>query len=322
MANPDPVLQQSVRYGEQYTSRALNQKFAGVIKPGIYRGFKLVPGDDSSVQVVNGADGKSGVAVFERDDYSLTVIMTDGGYVDIPAYGDWFICLECCYALSPAQSYQRIVARESVEPYHVVLGKVLFDDTGVYIRDEDRMDAEILTHMEVEEIKDKFKDEVQIALDKADEALVTAIDIMDCKVEEVIDIINDKLADALDDAHAVNAETRELLESAANINGVKNDIVLSTGIIRNATRLTRLELLHAGYDWGDLPPVEIIPPENPDNPDNPNPDNPDNPNPDNPDVPENPDTPENPNNPGNCNCNCCGNSNRLYLEVRKIQVED
>lgn len=318
MPNPDPVLQQSVRYGEQYTSRALNQKFAGIIKPGIYRGFKLAPGDESSIQVVNGADGKPGVAVFERDDYSLTVIMTDGGYVNIPAYGDWFVCLECRYALSPAQSYQRIVARESVEPYHVVLGKVLFDDTGLYIREEGRMDAEILTHMEVEEIKDKFKGEVQIALDRADAALVNAIDEMDCKVEEAVEIINDKLADALDDAHAVNAETRELLESAANIDGVKNDIILSTSMIRLATRATRLELLHQGYDWSDLPPVEIIPPDNPpipDNPDNPNPDNPDNPNPDKPDTPDNPD------NPGGCNCNCCG-TDRLYIEVREIETKD
>ncbi len=97
------------------------------------------------------------------------------------------------------------------------IGKVLFDDTGLYIREEGRMDAEILTHMEVEEIKDKFKGEVQIALDRADAALVNAIDEMDCKVEEAVEIINDKLADALDDAHAVNAETRELLESAAEI---------------------------------------------------------------------------------------------------------
>lgn len=188
MANPAPVLQQSVRYGEQYTSRALNQKFAGIIKPGIYRGFKLVPGDDSSIQVINGADGKSSVAVFERDDYSLTVIMSDGGYVDIPVPGDWFVCLECRYALTPAQSYQRIVCRETIEPYHIVLGKVLLDDTGIHIRDEGRMDAEILTHMDIDNIREEFAGELQIALDKADEVIVTAVDEMDCKVEEAIEI--------------------------------------------------------------------------------------------------------------------------------------
>lgn len=305
MANPVPVLQQSVRYGEQYTSRALNQKFAGVIKPGIYRGFKLAPGDDSSVQVVNGADGKSSVAVFERDDYSLTVIMTDGGYVDIPAHGDWFICLECLYALTPAQSYQRLVARETVEDYHIILGKVLFDDTGVYIRDEGRMDAEILTHMEVEQIKDKFRGEVLFALAEADKVLLNAIDEMDCKVEEVVCILTDKLAGTVEKAEEVQAETRRLLENAQTASGMHTDIALCTHIMRNANRLMRLEMLHKGIECPDFVPVPL--PDLPDLPDSPDvPEKPAQPEPDNPSVdPETPDEPDYPANPEKPTCNCC-----------------
>ena len=69
-----PILRQSVRWGEEYVSRGLNAKFAGIIKPGVYRGFRLRPGGGMSVLVDHDPDYPRSVAVVERDGYSL------GGY--------------------------------------------------------------------------------------------------------------------------------------------------------------------------------------------------------------------------------------------------
>ena len=87
MAN-NPVLRQSVRWGEEYVSRGLNIKFAGVIPPGIYRGFHLAPYNQGALLVEHGPDCQQSVAVVERDGYSLSVIMDDGGSVEIPAPGE------------------------------------------------------------------------------------------------------------------------------------------------------------------------------------------------------------------------------------------
>ncbi|MGE9984902.1 hypothetical protein [Desulfovibrio sp. SGI.169] len=121
--NDAPLLRQSVRWGEEYVSRALNMKMAGIVKPGVYHGFVLKPGGTMSVLVDHGSDYPRSVAVVERNGYSLTVVMDDPGLVRIPATGTWFVCLEAFYAPTQ-QGYQRIVVREQPEPHHVVLGKV------------------------------------------------------------------------------------------------------------------------------------------------------------------------------------------------------
>ncbi len=121
--NDAPLLRQSVRWGEEYVSRALNMKMAGIVKPGVYHGFVLKPGGTMSVLVDHGSDYPRSVAVVERNGYSLTVVMDDPGLVRIPATGTWFVCLEALYAPTQ-QGYQRIVVREQPEPHHVVLGKV------------------------------------------------------------------------------------------------------------------------------------------------------------------------------------------------------
>lgn len=141
-----PRLAQSVRWGEHYVSCALNAKFAGVIKPGIYRGFVLKPAGVMSVRVENG-DACRSVAVVERDGYSITVVMLDGGEIKIPMRGIWYICVEALY--TPAQpGYQRIVATESVESHHVVIGRVTVTEIGAeittdMITSEDREQSEI-----------------------------------------------------------------------------------------------------------------------------------------------------------------------------------
>lgn len=121
--NDGPVLRQNVRWGEEYVSRALNMKMAGIVKPGVYHGFVLKPGGTMAVLIDHESDYPRSVAVVERDGYSLTVVMDDPGVVRIPATGTWFVCIEAFYAPTQ-QGYQRIVVREQPEPHHVVLGKV------------------------------------------------------------------------------------------------------------------------------------------------------------------------------------------------------
>ncbi len=121
--NDAPLLRQSVRWGEEYVSRALNVKMAGIVKPGVYHGFVLKPGGTMAVLIDHESDYPRSVAVVERDGYSLTVVMDDPGIVRIPATGTWFVCIEAFYAPTQ-QGYQRIVVREQPEPHHVVLGKV------------------------------------------------------------------------------------------------------------------------------------------------------------------------------------------------------
>lgn len=121
--NDAPLLRQSVRWGEEYVSRALNMKMAGIVKPGVYHGFVLKPGGTMAVLIDHESDYPRSVAVVERDGYSLTVVMDDPGIVRIPATGTWFVCIEAFYAPTQ-QGYQRIVVREQPEPHHVVLGKV------------------------------------------------------------------------------------------------------------------------------------------------------------------------------------------------------
>lgn len=148
MAN-GPLLRQSVRWGEEYVSRALNLKFAGILPAGVYRGFKVLPGPGLSVEVGHGGEGAPSVAVVERDGYSLTIIMDDGGLVEIPAPGEWKICLEAFYAPTQ-QGYQRIVAREKTEAHHIVLASASATDSGVAIQKSSSRNAALATAGEIE----------------------------------------------------------------------------------------------------------------------------------------------------------------------------
>ena len=129
----EPILYQSVKWREQYVSSALNAKFFGVIRPGIYKGFFLSPSMNPMSVIVSNEDAPCSVAIVDRDKRSLTITMHDEGEVKIPAKGTWLICIEAYY--SPQHiGYQRIVAKEHAESHHIILGTVIATENDVIIR--------------------------------------------------------------------------------------------------------------------------------------------------------------------------------------------
>lgn len=138
----EPKLEQSVQWREQYVSAALNRKLSGIVFPGVYKGFHVLPGEGfREVRVSHGEDGRS-VAVVDRGPYSITVTMTDEGTVTIPATGTWYICIEAYYQPN-ATGYQRIVCKSEADvlSHHVVLAKVVLRSASVRISQEDIDDS-------------------------------------------------------------------------------------------------------------------------------------------------------------------------------------
>ena len=149
-----PVLRQSVRFGERYVSSALNRKLAGILSPGVYRGFVVKPGGAGKVLVTHEDGSSRSVAVVERDGYSLTVTMDDPGYVEIPASGTWHIVIEAFY-VETQPGYQRIVARENVEEHHILLATVSVEDVTAQV-EEDMIDVSGCAYSETRELTDRL----------------------------------------------------------------------------------------------------------------------------------------------------------------------
>lgn len=155
-----PRLAQTVRWAEHYVSCALNAKFAGIIKPGIYRGYTLKPAGKMLVRVENGDSCRS-VAVVERNGYSITATMLDPGTVSIPAPGTWYICIEALYEVEKP-GYQKTVVVASVEPHHVVIGRVEVPNaeseiTSDMIFTDERQQSEIPSRDEFDDLWAEFK---------------------------------------------------------------------------------------------------------------------------------------------------------------------
>lgn len=86
-----------MQFGERHTSQALNRKGAGVVRPGVFRGFDCLPagGLDLVISSANIAP-KNGVAYIEYNNYSLTVFQQHD--VTLTATeGDWYVVLEANY---------------------------------------------------------------------------------------------------------------------------------------------------------------------------------------------------------------------------------
>lgn len=171
--NNAPRLSQYVKFGEAYVSSAINKRFFGLFTQGIYRGFRVSPAGPMKIFIDHGEDECS-VAVVERDRYSISVIMDDTGYVDIPAKGEWFICIEAYYQPNQA-GYQRIVVKERTEKHHVVLAKVsVKDDEAVVfpiqpeaITTEERSTSALATQEQVNRLLAVHADQSQNMADLA-----------------------------------------------------------------------------------------------------------------------------------------------------------
>lgn len=140
----DIVLEQHVKWGEEYVSRALNAKAAGVFSAGVYFGFALSAGGGFKVNIGHDEDYPFSVAVVERDGFNITVRAMDGGDITVPNVpGRNYICVEAYYA--PQMSgYQRVVVKQTPEDHHVVLGCVTLPTnatgiTAAMISEEGRM---------------------------------------------------------------------------------------------------------------------------------------------------------------------------------------
>lgn len=131
-----PKLTQCVKFGERYVSSALNRKLSGIIDTGIYHGFVVTPGTGLSVNVKNDEKYPYSVAVVERDVWSITVSMTDGGTVEIPGAGTWYVVIEAYYS-ECEPGYQYITVTDKAEKHHVVIAKVTVADGATSISDKD-----------------------------------------------------------------------------------------------------------------------------------------------------------------------------------------
>lgn len=158
-----PTLRQNVKWGERYVSSGLNKKFAGIIDPGVYHGFRVKPGGTMKVLIDHDSDYPRSVAVVEREGYSLNVTMDDPGYVDIPTVGTWYIVIEAFY-IETQPGYERVVARENVEDHHVILAKVTVADSTVAIT------ADMISEQERIEGDSRLMDELDSIFASKEEA--------------------------------------------------------------------------------------------------------------------------------------------------------
>lgn len=138
------MLSSFVKYKERYASFALNRKMAGVLTPGVYQGFEILP--DTGMNVLISAshdDYPASVAVIEREGYSVTLRMDSSEILPVAGPGTWYPVLESYY--TPGQdTYQQLKIVATPEPHHVVLGTITVPDgatsvTGDMITDEGRM---------------------------------------------------------------------------------------------------------------------------------------------------------------------------------------
>lgn len=117
------MLTPDIQWREQYTSAALNRKFSGVTPPGVYAGFTITPVAGQNLKFKVNVNG--GVAVVERDGYSITV---HGSGIDeevtAAATGTSYAVIEVFYGVSQTTTATlKVVTTKSA--HHCVLGKFI-----------------------------------------------------------------------------------------------------------------------------------------------------------------------------------------------------
>lgn len=228
MSPDSPILRQSVRWGENYVSSALNVKLAGIIPVGVYHGFVVKPAGAMAVSIEHDSNYPRSVAVVERDGFSITVTMDDPGTVKIPASGKWFICIEAYYSLAK-QGYQRVVARQEVAEHHVVLASVLVSDGETVITDSMIDEAPRNECFPAAQIIEDFK--VKLA-----DAQHVVVNFSDLLTKEALKRI--ALENLLRTESEQSAERLEQQENAANLQATQNALLF----IQLSDRVTRESL--------------------------------------------------------------------------------
>lgn len=84
-----------VAFNEMFTSSALNRKFLGIVRPGIYRGFKYKIG--TGLKLIIGDDSGKNTAYVERDGYTMTIQGQHAQTMTLPAGRRSAIVLEGFY---------------------------------------------------------------------------------------------------------------------------------------------------------------------------------------------------------------------------------
>ncbi|PMS91966.1 hypothetical protein [Vibrio parahaemolyticus] len=86
-----------LQFGERHTSEALNRKNAGIVRPGVFRGFECTPAGGLDLLVSSSSIApKYGVTYVEFDNYSLTVFQQHDVIVTLTE-GEWYVVVEANY---------------------------------------------------------------------------------------------------------------------------------------------------------------------------------------------------------------------------------
>ncbi|EGQ7810376.1 hypothetical protein I6Y99_004420 [Vibrio parahaemolyticus] len=86
-----------LQFGERHTSEALNRKNAGIVRPGVFRGFECTPAGGLDLLVSSSSIApKNGVTYVEYDNYSLTVFQQHDVTITLTE-GEWYVVVEANY---------------------------------------------------------------------------------------------------------------------------------------------------------------------------------------------------------------------------------
>lgn len=126
-----------IQYLEPFTSTALNRKFCGIVRAGVFRGFACEPGGGLNLAIshTKNQTGESvtfGVALAEREDYLLTVRQQHDIQVAIPAGQVSYVVIEVFFQHGVETSQVnansvieaasiKVLPQADVQEHHVIL---------------------------------------------------------------------------------------------------------------------------------------------------------------------------------------------------------
>ncbi|MCG6418862.1 hypothetical protein K6U51_12545, partial [Vibrio fluvialis] len=126
-----------IQYLEPFTSTALNRKFCGIVRAGVFRGFACEPGGGLNLAISHtknqtGEAVTFGVALAEREDYLLTVRQQHDIQVAIPAGQVSYVVIEVFFQHGVETSQVnansvieaasiKVLPQADVQDHHVIL---------------------------------------------------------------------------------------------------------------------------------------------------------------------------------------------------------